>query len=87
MQKHMMYVANIVVIVHNMRMHNVQGASTCCMNKASNLTAFCAWDSSPYIPVTLAQVMPDLVLAETCPAHAVGNFGWNLGLYIIAKKD
>ena len=30
---------------------------TCCMDKASHRTAFCAWDSSPHLTVTPAQLM------------------------------
>ena len=32
--------------------HYFQGASTDLLEKASHLTAFCAWDSSPHLPVT-----------------------------------
>ena len=36
---------------------NIQWVSTCCMDKASHLTAFCTWDSTPHLPVTPAQLM------------------------------
>ena len=32
-------------------------ASTDLLDKASHLTAFCAWDSSPHLPVTPSQLM------------------------------
>ena len=41
-------------------------ASTNLLNKASHLTAFCAWDSSPHLPVTLAQLMR---LSIGCPVQ------------------
>ena len=49
--------------------HHVQVTSTSCMDKVSRSTAFCAWDSSPHLPVTPAQLMRRLVLAEMCPAQ------------------
>ena len=37
--------------------HIVWASATMLLNKAIYLTAFCAWDSSPHLPVTLVQLM------------------------------
>ena len=42
------------------------------LNKASHLTAYCAWESSPHLPVAAVQLMrPDIGRNESC---AVGDF-------------
>ena len=49
------------------------GASTDLLDKASHLIVFCPWDSSPYLPVTPAQVIrPGIGRNASC---TVGNLG------------
>ena len=58
-----------------------QRASINLLDKASHLTAFCAWDGSPHLPVTPAQLMrPGIGWNASC---AMGDFTQNLGLFFL----
>ena len=61
--------------------HYVQEASTYCIDKFSYPTTFCAWDSSPHLPVTPVQLMrPGIGWNASC---TLGDFTWHLGLFFI----
>ena len=57
------------------------GLDTDLLIKASRLTAFCAWDSSPHLLATPAQLMrPGIDRNVFC---AMGDFAcWHLGLFL-----
>ena len=58
--------------VWKFKRRRLQRASTGLLNKASHLTAFCAWDSSLHLPVTPAQLMrPGIGWNTSC---ALGDF-------------
>ena len=53
------------------------------LDKASHLTAFCVWDSSPNLPVTPVQLMkPGIGRNASCP---VGDCTWHLGQFFLGK--
>ena len=56
------------------------GVSTTFWIRPAILTAFCAWDSSPHLPVTPAQLMrPGIGRNMSC---AVGDFAQHLSLFL-----
>ena len=56
--------------------HNYQQVSTRCVDKVSHLIAFCAWASSPHLPV-------QFVLAKTHPAQWVALHYLRLSFYSV----
>ena len=49
-----------------------EGASTCRMDRASHMIGYCAWNSSPHLLVTLAQLMKSGISQNA--SSAVGDF-------------
>ena len=56
---------------------------TCCTDKASHLTAFCAWDSSPHLLLTLVQLMHEAWYWPKCILHS----GWLCRLAFFIQGD